>query len=302
MGLGNSLKGWAFQIEHFGRDGSGFTVLAMDNRGVGQSELGFSLIPNQTTRTYAEDIREVVEELDWHKVHVLGVSMGGMIAQEFAYICSDRICSLVLVNTAARGSHTGASKTSSFQSVARSILAKAPERRAELALPNLYSTKTLSGPRGEFLREYHMYTYQTRGRASLRTYLSQWLAIRAHTLSEEQMAKLRQDKMRILVVAGAEDKLIPPSGGEHLARQLEAELWLVEDAGHGIVFEMPDVFNDRVERFFLENSKMGESEKKKPPSQSSSHHTATTALPEEIANKDQDATTLAIEALEEGCL
>src|SRR3989442_8518238 len=76
MGFGGDHLAWGFQ---FGAFAERYRVIAFDNRGAGQTEAPD--VPC-TTRLMAEDARGLLDALGIDRAHVLGVSMGGMIAQE----------------------------------------------------------------------------------------------------------------------------------------------------------------------------------------------------------------------------
>lgn len=109
MGLG-ALKGaWQRQTYHFGHskpNSSKYSCLIIDNRGMGESDK--PIWPRYSTSELAKDTIEVIESLGgkWaeqkRNLHVIGISMGGMMAQEMAYLVPERIASLSLIVTAAR--------------------------------------------------------------------------------------------------------------------------------------------------------------------------------------------------------
>lgn len=79
MGLNNSCFAWEKQVAHFGRE-AGYQVLVFDNRGVGHSDSPKGLYK---TSEMALDTVELLDFVGWERdVHVIGVSMGGMVAQE----------------------------------------------------------------------------------------------------------------------------------------------------------------------------------------------------------------------------
>lgn len=79
---------------------SQFETLAYDQRGLGQTEK-----PDQpyTMADYADDAVALLDALDWQQPHVIGVSFGGMVAQELAIRHPDRINRLVLACTSPGG-------------------------------------------------------------------------------------------------------------------------------------------------------------------------------------------------------
>lgn len=93
-GLADDLTTWAYQMPDM--LAAGLSVLRFDNRGVGQSA---KPVGPYTTELFADDTRALVDYLQLERFHLLGVSMGGMIAQEFAVRWSSRLLSLTLACT-----------------------------------------------------------------------------------------------------------------------------------------------------------------------------------------------------------
>ena len=83
MGLGAFKNAWQRQTKYFGHEQADrFSCLVLDNRGMGESD---KPLMRYSTSDMAKDTFEVLNHLRWtskRKLHVIGVSMGGMIAQE----------------------------------------------------------------------------------------------------------------------------------------------------------------------------------------------------------------------------
>ena len=93
-GLADDLEAWGFQTPDFIE--AGYRVLRFDNRGVGET----TKPPGPyTSRMLAGDAKALVNSLDIRNFHLMGVSMGGMIAQEYALSYSGDLLSLTLANT-----------------------------------------------------------------------------------------------------------------------------------------------------------------------------------------------------------
>ena len=91
-GFGARKEGFKCQIPTLSKE---FKVIAFDNRGAGKSE---RVNEPYTIQTLADDIRWLLDFLVIKKTHVLGTSMGGLIAQQFALQYSEYVNKLVLVN------------------------------------------------------------------------------------------------------------------------------------------------------------------------------------------------------------
>lgn len=96
-GVGDDLEGWAMQVNPL--VAAGLRVITFDNRGVGRS----SFPPGPySSREMAADTRALAIALGLRQFHLVGVSMGGLIAQEYALSYPDDLLSVVLANTYAR--------------------------------------------------------------------------------------------------------------------------------------------------------------------------------------------------------
>src|SRR5436305_1514144 len=96
-GVGYHTWMWYKQFPAFSRH---FRTLIYDNRGVGLSDKP----PGPYTHEQnADDLAALLDHLGWERTHVLGISMGGFIAQEFALKYPERLEKLVLVATAFGG-------------------------------------------------------------------------------------------------------------------------------------------------------------------------------------------------------
>lgn len=83
MGLGGMKYAWQRHTKDFAHaQPDAYSVLAMDNRGIGESDKPFF---RYSTSEMARDVVEVLDHIGWsakRECHVVGISMGGMIAQE----------------------------------------------------------------------------------------------------------------------------------------------------------------------------------------------------------------------------
>ncbi|KAI9333394.1 Alpha/Beta hydrolase protein, partial [Obelidium mucronatum] len=95
--MGDTHPIWHYQYNHFSNI-SEYTCIAFDNRGAGFSD---ALVGDYSTRVMAEDTLRLLETVGWtNNVHVIGLSMGGMIAQELALLSpAGMIASLTLCST-----------------------------------------------------------------------------------------------------------------------------------------------------------------------------------------------------------
>ncbi len=92
-GLGGDNRAFAVALRSFGKQ---YRALALDNRDVGRSERSRGVY---TTAEMADDVAGWFEVLDLPPAHVIGHSLGGLVAQEFVLRHPTKVRSLVLVST-----------------------------------------------------------------------------------------------------------------------------------------------------------------------------------------------------------
>jgi pimeloyl-ACP methyl ester carboxylesterase len=97
LGLGQDTATWEFQVSDLSEH---FRLILLDNRDSGRSS---SCPKAYTTETMAGDILGLMDHLGMARAHILGTSMGGMIAQQVALMAPERVISLVLVSTTSWG-------------------------------------------------------------------------------------------------------------------------------------------------------------------------------------------------------
>lgn len=238
MGFGMPGAVWAPQVEDLGRD---HRCCHYDHLGVGDSDRGplFRTIP-----AMAEDALRILDDLSWDRTHVVGVSMGGMIAQELALSAGDRCATLTLVAT-----HGGAP------------IASMPTARGMwLFLKGLFGgrkTRMKSLPRLLYTDEFieQMGTAGLRSHLSvrlgnpppLRTALGQLYAVMRHSTE----ARLGRIETPTLLVRPGQDILIRPTQTDRLAARIpNAQVLRFDDAGHGVTFQKARELNEALRSHF----------------------------------------------------
>lgn len=93
MGLGGIKTAWQRQTKDFAHTkGDKYTSLVFDNRGMGESDKPLS---RYSTSEMAKDTVELLDHVGWteqRQLHIIGISMGGMIAQEMVRCMSLLLC------------------------------------------------------------------------------------------------------------------------------------------------------------------------------------------------------------------
>ena len=237
MGLGGDHLGWGFQ---FGAFAERYRVVAFDNRGAGQTDTPD--LP-YTTRMMADDTRGLMDALDIRRARVVGVSMGGMIAQELALHHPDRVRALHLGCTLARPDGYLTTLSASWREL-RAQMGREFTLRA--IGPWLFAAATYN-ERPEFVEMIFQNALTNPHPQSLTGFVRQTEAVATH----DTLARLAEIRCPTLVSVGEEDILLPPRFSRELAAGLPgARLELVPGAGHVYFWERPDVFTALCLDFF----------------------------------------------------
>jgi 3-oxoadipate enol-lactonase len=219
MGLAASSRLWYRLVPWLSRR---HRVILFDNRGTGGSPPVRSRL---TMASMAVDALTVLDEAGVDSAHVVGASMGGMIAQHIALDHRDRVTSLVLACTTP-GGRSGAPP---WQLLVASALRPffGSRRTFPVVAPVLYAQKTRD-ERPDRLREDLDRRIQDNTPAL--TVYAQMSAIGGHD-TRGRLGELAG--LPTLVVHGLEDKLVPPGRGRELAELIPgARLELIPSCGH----------------------------------------------------------------------
>ena len=237
QGLGTDSRGWALQRLAMGRR---FRCITIDNRGVGRP--GPAPEPYSLERM-ALDVIAVMDQEGIERAHVMGASMGGVIAQIIGVLHPHRTRSVVLACTACR-----------HHQWRRELLqewADAVERDGMSALGD-EALQWLVGPR---LRRRFGIWLNLMARVVLQqepnTFVAQVGAIL--DAPDELRMELHTIRVPVLVITGSQDALTPVGDAEELAELIaHARLEVISGAAHGLMAEAPNGFNDAVVRFLTE--------------------------------------------------
>ncbi len=242
MGYGMRGQMWKPQVDELSQS---CQVVFFDNRGIGESEpIGSTLSMDDM----ASDALRVLDQLAWlEDVHLVGVSMGGMIAQEVALKAPKRLATLSLIATHAGG--RGAVVPPARGIMQALTLGFGPAHKRTQALAKLlYPKSYLQACDREQLHA--RMQAQTGTPAPRHTMRKQLAAIRAH----DTRGRLSQLAMPTLVVKPEKDILVRPRHSEDLHKRIpHSSLMRVADAGHGLIFQSAQAINQRLLEHFLGN-------------------------------------------------
>lgn len=218
-----------------------YRTISFDNRGVGRSDVPAGPYP---IATMAEDAAAVMNAAGVERAHVFGISMGGMIAQEFALRYPDRVRSLILGCT----SHGGPEAVAADAEVISTLMARgtmSAEDGVRAMIPFIYDPAT-PRERVEEDLEIRCRTFPT-----AQGYFAQVQGI----LAFDSRSRLFQLRMPTLVIHGESDRLIPPENGRRIARLIDgSELVMIANASHIFPTDQSDATNEAILGFLAERS------------------------------------------------
>lgn len=216
-GLSGSTTHWFFQIPEFSKH---YKVIAYDVRGHGQTDK-----PKQeySIKLFADDLKGLLDKLGVDKTHLIGISMGGYIAQQFALDYPDKVKSLVLADTASEIGEVNelilknwilCAKKLGMEAVFNSLLTWV------LTDEEMRENKELIGTfREQFLID----------NDQVHAYVAACNACGRFNLTSQ----LRKIKAPTLVLVGDSDILLPLKYSKIIHQNvLNSELKTIEDAGH----------------------------------------------------------------------
>ena len=248
MGLGMQLVAWPPALVQ-GLVDAGFRVVRFDNRDIGLSQhfdalgtpnllweglkyrLGFKTTPPYTLEDMAGDALGVLDALQIAKAHVVGISMGGMVAQRLALLAPGRIASLssIMSSSGARG------LPAASPAVTRVLLSRPAGKSRQAVIEHFVKLfKTIGSP------GFPMQDAELRERVALATERSfhpqgntrQLVAIVADSTRADALSAIT---VPTLVVHGRADPLVPFACGEDTARRIPgAKLVGIDGMGHDL--------------------------------------------------------------------
>jgi pimeloyl-ACP methyl ester carboxylesterase len=252
MGLNMSHRSWQMQVQHFCN--AKMQVLHFDNRGVHRS----SAPPGPyTTELMAHDALILASDLGWATFHLVGVSMGGMIAQRMAAISPKRVLSLSLIATRPGGSVLGDLPTMSGIGAFLNLRyekdqAKRMPKALKLLFPDAFlnqidpadeQKRTFRAIIGEKFNVIHDEEPPTPPHGTE----AQTRAAIGHVLSAAEALAIKSAAFPVLILHGEDDQLIKVVNARKLHEMIGGELKIYAGVGHGInVQEHVDV-NTRIE-------------------------------------------------------
>jgi len=228
-GLGCDTRSWQPIIDGLSQR---FKTIVFDNRGAGRSDAPKS---SYGIRDMADDALILLDHLNVRSTNIIGHSLGGYIAQEFAIRYPERVNKLILESTAPQSSARNNLLFQRFLEWRRDGMALEPwiwawsfwlfppQRFSDRCFIDTHIKASLDNPHPQ----------------SIDAFKGQIEAILTHNTLD----RLKKIRAETLVIEGKEDILIPLEEAEQLAKGIPAcSISVVEDAGHLVHVEKPEAF------------------------------------------------------------
>ncbi|MGB3220554.1 MAG: alpha/beta fold hydrolase [Anaerolineae bacterium] len=225
---------WAPQVE---ASKTRFRVITPDLRGFGESEVTAG---PYTMEMLAADVHALLQQRGVRSAVIGGHSMGGYVALAFARQFPEMLRGLILVNTRA-GADSPAGKAN------RQAAAAVARQQGALAVADDMLPKLLAPATFQQQPQLVAHVHRLMAAASVEALANAQLGMATRGASQDVLEGLF---LPVLVITGADDKLIPPAESEAMARTVPgARLVVLEDAGHLASLEAPAAFNTALWEF-----------------------------------------------------
>lgn len=235
---------WREQIDFLGAQE--FRVIAPDLRGLGENvaqtsvcesvELNHRLksVPLTTMDDMACDVAALMDDLEIDSAVICGLSMGAYVTFEFAHLFPSRVLALILAGARAQGPNDAEKK--SREEKAQQVLVEGMSGMAEGIIPQMLAAKTLA-EKPEVIE-------RVRGMIASTSANGAAAAQRGMAARRDYALDLEGISVPTLIIAGREDAVRKPDDAEFIHHRIkDSRLETIDDAGHLMNMEQPEVFN-----------------------------------------------------------
>ena len=247
QGWATTLDGWAFQIPFFRRK---MMVVALDNRGIGGSSR-----PNYpyTMDMFVDETKALLDSLGiQQKIHLCGISMGGMIAQNFVLKQPDMVKTLILLsNTPYYREEFAQPIMEEYRAIMQDLdLEEGFKRKLDLMFSESFIKRVNED---EVLRNTLFDTLMIKSASN-----ASWQDLEnrgAALIKHDTRSNLQKITQPTLIIHGTEDKFIPLEDAYLLDEKIpNSKLITLEGFGHGsILIEDAERVNNLIWKFIQEH-------------------------------------------------
>jgi len=239
-GLGAGHTSWFRQLSAFKKR---FKVITFDPRSIGRSDR-----PKQpyAFKALADDVVAVMDQLGISRAHVLGQSLGGLVAQEVAIDYPDHVSKLVLASSTVVGEDTNPTNPALMAALGH------VEGTTDIDFSGMDTRKTMNAVIGmSFNKPLYRRAMQLLSRFFVKPEMFDGLSDQLKAVSgHDTVDRLHLIRAQTLVITGAEDQVVLPRSSEVLAARIpNARLVMVKGGSHGFNVEMASRFNREVLEF-----------------------------------------------------
>jgi 3-oxoadipate enol-lactonase len=228
--LGTDLRIWDAVVPHLVER---HPVIRYDKRGHGLSDCPPA---PYSIRDFSNDLLGLLDHLEVSQATLVGISVGGIIALDFAVLCPERVHALVLCDTAPK-----IGTADLWNERINTLRAQGMHSMADAILSRWFAPSFKEQSPASYRGHYNMLT-----RTPVEGYTGTCEAIRDADLTEA----VKAISMRTLVLSGAEDVSTPPDVARKLVELIpDVKFQEIPGAGHLTCVEQPDAVAERIERF-----------------------------------------------------
>jgi 3-oxoadipate enol-lactonase len=207
-----------------------FDLVAYDHRGVGKSS---RVTDPFSIADLADDAAAVLDALGWDSAHVVGISMGGMVAQELALRHPQRVRTLTLGCTYCGGEGSALTSNEVFAKLSEAMMSGDRDR----AIATGFEVNISPGYGADQSAYGTFYEMATALPTPVPVIMLQAQAVQSH----DTLSRLGEIQVPTLVIHGTVDEMLPYSNAVLIAARIPgARLVTLEDVGHMFWWEQPE--------------------------------------------------------------
>ncbi len=235
MGYGSTMNLWESAL--ISKLATQYKVIIFDNRGIGNSNTGtkpFSI------GQFGEDTAGFMDALGIEQAHVLGWSMGSLIAQELVLRHPSKVNKLILYSA-----HCGGEMVPPNPEIIQQLtdLTGTDQERGMRFISTLFPVNWLKKNSNRIEEIF----FRPIGNLPEETLQQQSKSIDEWNGSANHLGEIRNS---VLLITGTEDCLVLPQNSRYMSEKIpNAQLDLIENGGHGLMFQYPDMFCEKVVGF-----------------------------------------------------
>jgi len=235
-GLGYSM--WMWKYQNF--CSNEYQCIYLDNRGVGKSS---PLKQPYSTELFAMDAISILDHLGIESAYILGVSMGGFIAQEIARIAPKRIKGLILVSTSCGGKKSIPMSQKVYNEMTKTLNGESLYDKLKRTMSLAFTEEFLKSKNKEFE---DIIVERMKTPTDEKQLIYQSLSVLNFDAYSENSKFYRP----ALIIAGLSDRVLPWTNSILLFKSLPfSSLLLFENQNHLLFIEKHEIFNNKVLKF-----------------------------------------------------